>query len=83
MDKYKCHKVVEAEKISSISKGEIISDHSYITLEGGDRVKVSAEWMYSCYPKEGGYLVKHPDGRMSFSPADVFEAGYTLLDAEL
>ena len=29
-----------------------------------------------------GYVVKYPDGYVSWSPADVFERAYRLLDCE-
>jgi hypothetical protein len=86
MPKYKSHKEVWALKIKSIVRdgsGENRdSDGSAsITPEevGYAPFKVNAEYMHKHKPQVGGYFVKYEGGYESFSPADAFKAGYTLL----
>lgn len=83
MQKYKCHKVVEAMKIGLI---EIWLDGS-ATLNNLDDetrgVSVKQEWMAKHHPQPGGYYVNYKDGYSSYSPAEAFEAGYeTIEEAE-
>ena len=42
--------------------------------------KVGLEYMHKHKPYVGGYYVVYADGYKSFSPADVFENGYTKLN---
>ena len=86
LPRYKCHKEVHALKIKSIEKhneGEQAesdgsamltpTDHRY------DRIHVDHEYMRKHKPHPGGYYVVYKDGYKSFSPAEQFEHGYTLL----
>ena len=81
LPKYRCHKEVYALKIRSVVDrtdtipGRILtfSDPGYESLE----LPVSAEYIRKHAPVPGGYYVVYKDGYTSFSPADVFEEGYT------
>lgn len=77
---YTCHKNVRAVKIGAISAGNsegrvLITpeDPSYRTFA------TTIEYVNKHLPHDGGYYVQYEDGYESFSPADVFEAGYTLI----
>lgn len=48
-----------------------------LRLEGDETVKVSVGYLSKHQPSVGGYFVLYEDGYASWSPADVFEAGYT------
>ena len=78
---YQSHKVVGALKIKQIiasvkGLGATIvpEDENYGAFE------VSDEYMTKHKPKEGGYYVVYQDGYESWSPADVFEKGYTKIN---
>lgn len=43
---------------------------------------VSAEYVNKHRPQPGGYYVQYADGYLSYSPAQAFEEGYTLVDAK-
>lgn len=82
MPKYKCHKEVHALKIKNIGfdlddedAGVIIQfeDETYASIE------VDNEYIDKHEPHVGGYYVVYSDGYRSFSPADVFEAGYSKI----
>ncbi|HAO9466039.1 TPA: hypothetical protein IRN16_002963 [Escherichia coli] len=90
MPRYQCHKKVLALKIGSIehkpnpdqsgktgssSYGAIIhpDDKKYAAFD------VSAEYICKHRPMSGGYYVVYEDGYESYSPAEVFEAGYSKL----
>ncbi len=87
MPKYQSHKIVWGLKIKGIKKNnvgiDILSDDvailSFVKEEYADR-KVSQEYMSKHKPKIGGYFVVYKDGYQSWSPADVFEAGNTLIE---
>ena len=79
MPKYCCHKEVHALKIKTITlldsgRGDIQPED---TRYG--RILVSAEYMTKHKPQIGGYYVVYADGYKSWSPAEVFEAGYSLI----
>ncbi|MEM7578430.1 MAG: hypothetical protein AAF316_01020 [Cyanobacteria bacterium P01_A01_bin.80] len=46
-----------------------------------DYIEMNVEWFTRHHPETGGYLVMYNDGYMSYSPAQPFEEGYTLLDS--
>ena len=88
MKEYKCHKTVKAAKIESIISNR--KDFGRVphpdrewriefTEQGDGECFVSQEWMEKHKPKCGGYVVVYEDGYMSFSPAQAFESGYTLV----
>jgi hypothetical protein len=77
--KYKCHKEVLAGKIIKI---DINSEGNHcLALEGADEpLIVSDAYMHKHVPREGGYYVMYENGYESWSPAEVFEAGYTKVE---
>ena len=86
MPKYKCHKEVWALKIAEIKRdgeGENReSDGSAIitpTEQGYAPFRVGFDYIRKHKPHVGGYYVVYADGYESFSPADAFESGYTLM----
>lgn len=91
MPRYKCHKEVWALKIADIIPNEnpdktgrsaaasygariVPAEDGYAPLE------VSAEYMMKHNPQVGGYYVVYGDGYKSFSPAEAFEEGYSMID---
>lgn len=86
MPKYQSHKKVWALKIKSIvrdGEGENReSDGSAIVIpeeDGYSPFRVEADYLRKHQPHVGGYYVVYKDGYKSFSPADVFEEGNTLI----
>ena len=77
MQKYECHKTVEAMKIHKV---DTLADGS-VTLVAKDSgaFNVTKEWFERHEPQIGGYLVRYQDGYTSYSPAQAFEDGYTLI----
>ncbi len=75
--KWKCHKEVEAFKITTIT----FFDKEAVALdgEGGLRVIVDDAYAQKHKPMPGGYYVRYADGYESFSPPDAFESGYTKI----
>lgn len=81
MQRYQCHKIVEAERIVRVLvEGETLSGGSAIPkgatileLASGNYVDLEARH----HPHAGGYYVRYQDGYKSFSPASAFEEGYT------
>lgn len=86
MPKYKCHKVVHALKIAKITALAKIDHPQPMAAvispaeEGYAEFTVDENYMEKHKPEAGGYYVVYEDGYTSFSPADVFEAGYTLIE---
>ena len=79
MPKYKCHKEVYALKIAKIDVSE---GGATITPEGDGRgpFGVDHDYLIRHQPETGGYYVVYADGYKSYSPAEAFEAGYTLIE---
>lgn len=83
MKKYLCHKTVEAEKIAAITSkeegGAVLvgrtEDGSYFTIATVDQAYLDKH-----DPQPGGYFVVYENGYQSWSPADVFEAGYVEVE---
>lgn len=82
MPTYKCHKVVRALKIAKIRPADESTEGTFITPadEGYSMFEVSPEYVAKHEPKVGGYYVVYDNGYKSWSPAEAFEDGYTLLD---
>lgn len=89
MPRYKCHKEVHALKISGIEM-DLISAHNEgretdgsATLTPTDKsfapIKVPHDFVSRNKLIVGGYYVVYSDGYKSFSPAEAFESGYTLI----
>lgn len=85
MPRYKCHKEVHALKIAKVEQSPpdvIVEGGSYtLTPEDGRYAPfyVSDEFAKKHKPVAGGYYVVYADGYVSFSPAEAFESGYTLI----
>lgn len=77
---YKSHKEVHALKIAGIVTA---TDGSAVITPADERYgafKVDAAYMTKHQPTTGGYYVVYKDGYKSFSPAEAFEDGYTLVN---
>lgn len=90
MPQYQCHKKVWALKIKDIAHkpnpdptGRTAADSYGAILtpqeNGYAPFDVSAEFMSKNRPEVGGYYVVYADGYKSYSPAQAFEDGYTLI----
>ena len=91
MKRYVSHKEVEAGKIKELHIGKDISKSGEVTsvfihLENEDASKeVSPDW-YNKHSDNGqkdlsgGYFITYEDGYKSWSPAEAFEKGYTLIN---
>lgn len=77
LPKYKCHKRVSAAKIWNIFEAEHVLNLVWCDGLVGCHQSVTPEWMEKHKPEEGGYFVVYEDGYTSYSPAEVFEAGYS------
>jgi hypothetical protein len=81
MQRYQCHKIVEAAKIASII-GATVRLAGDDPADVGEIKSVSKEWLSRFKPKvpnDLGYFVRYEDGYESWSPTQAFEAGYTLI----
>lgn len=76
LPKYKSHKSVWALKIKEVGEDTLSFDKpDYASIV------VGKEYIEKHNPSVGGYYVVYPDGYKSFSPAQAFEEGYTLVAA--
>jgi hypothetical protein len=78
MPKYRCHKEVWALKIVRVEYfpyggGRLHFDPPFAPID------IRRRWINSHSAVEGGYFVVYKDGYSSFSPAEAFEDGYTLV----
>ncbi len=74
--KYQSHKVVEAAKVV-LAKQE--GHDIRVDLDNDDWVLLPGHRIPDGADPCAGYYVKYEDGYESWSPADAFEAGYTLV----
>jgi hypothetical protein len=72
---YQCHKQVRALRIRDIKNNVWQPDDDRYGLQEFDQ-----SFMDKHKPHSGGYVIYYPDGYESFSPGEVFEAGYTLIE---
>ncbi len=79
--KYRCHKEVHALKIKLIVISED-TGQGVITPEDErySAFVVSSEYVAKHKPQCGGYYVVYEDGYKSWSPAEAFESGYSLIE---
>jgi len=76
--KWKSHKVVEAARVTGV-----LDEPLRWVLLTGDSVPVSVELELRARRNPiGGYYVRYPDGYESWSPAEAFEDGYSLIEGE-
>ena len=77
LPRYKCHKIVQAVKILSIDyRAASIMIHPDV----GAPFQLAINYEKKHNPQPGGYFVVYEDGYLSYSPAEAFEAGYTLIE---
>lgn len=89
MPKYQSHKKVWALKIKSIVFDSDLAIETNRETDGSATItpeedgyapfKVNHEYCHKHKPQAGGYYVVYEGGYKSWSPADVFEAGNTLI----
>jgi hypothetical protein len=85
MPQYQSHKKVWALKIAALEHTGTPDQESDGSLlmssdeEGFAPIKLDADFVRKHQPKVGGYCVVYAGGYKSFSPADAFEGGYTLI----
>lgn len=91
MQKWKCHKVVEAVRVDAVRPlaGSLqingVGDQELMLLGEDATVAVPVAWVRRHAPDGnpqllcGGYYVRYADGYDSWSPAQAFEKGYTEL----
>jgi hypothetical protein len=79
MPRYKCHKEVWALKIGGI---ETRAEGVFIVPveDGYAAFRIDQEYIEKHKPRAGGYYVVYKGGYKSFSPAEAFEDGYTLVE---
>lgn len=77
--KYRCHKEVYALKIRGIIVNEGTGGAT-LCFKDYDNIEVDHLFMAKHNPSSGGYYVIYKDGYTSWSPAETFEEGYTLIE---
>lgn len=77
LPRYKCHKEVRAAKIDIVEHLE--SGSVKLHFAKYESIEVDGEWLAKHHPFAGGYYVVYKDGYTSYSPAEAFEEGYTLV----
>ena len=92
LPRYKCHKEVWALKIGNIEYDYVLAKEEGRETDGSAmitpvesgyaRFKVDHDYMRKHDPKIGGYYVVYKGGYKSYSPADVFEEGYTEVNRQ-
>lgn len=81
---YQCHKQVRAAKIADIVRSISLPSIWKISFVDPniEPMNVPGIWAGKHQPQVGGYVVIYEDGYVSYSPAAVFEAGYTKVQPE-
>jgi hypothetical protein len=82
LPRYKCHKIVQAARITRIDRRGTPEVKVLILGEAGQELVINDEFANKHHPKVGKYLVVYEDGHKSITPAEVFEAGYALIEEE-
>ncbi len=80
---YRSHKVVHALRIAEIHPHDAIYPPGAEIVpaeEGYAPFDVDGNYMAKHEPVVGGYYVVYEDGYKSFSPAEAFEEGYSLIE---
>lgn len=78
MPRYQSHKKVWALKIKETHQLENEYALHFEHQSYAPRI-VERAWFSRHEPKAGGYFVVYDDGYESYSPAEAFEGGYTLI----
>jgi hypothetical protein len=89
MPKYKCHKEVWALKIKEIVFDNDLAKETNRETDGSATItpeeegytpfKVDFDYVRKHKPEVGGYYVVYKGGYKSWSPAQEFEEGYSLI----
>lgn len=78
MKKYICHKIVKAARIQGEYENTLIlGEGQEVRLTDPDKVRFANMASDSGLSVVDGYFVRYGNGYISWSPADVFEKGYT------
>ena len=84
MQRYQCHKIVEAAKILAIER--LVDNSVQLELDDHAIIQKDGQWWPRLRAFVGrrmqgdcGYFVRYEDGYESWSPTTVFEDGYTLI----
>jgi len=93
MPQYQCHKKVWALKIREVildtdlaqQENRETTGRATIVPEDTRFAPFEADVEYVCNhnPQAGGYYVVYEDGYKSWSPAEAFESGYTIIENNL
>lgn len=80
LPKYRSHKEVHALKIKRIYRG--FGGYHYFEPEeeGYGEIRLDPQYVSKHQPQAGGYYVVYADGYKSWSPAEAFEEGYSLVE---
>ena len=89
MPQYQCHKKVWALKIAEVKKDSDTAREENRETDGSAMlefeddsycpIKVDFAYMRKHDPQPGGYYVIYPGGYKSWSPAEAFESGYSII----
>jgi hypothetical protein len=80
LPRYLCHKEVWALKIGALERVNDKGDYRLTPVDAGCvPFLVDHHYVSKHNPQPGGYFVVYQGGYKSFSPADVFESGYTRI----
>ena len=81
LPKYRSHKEVWALKIAALDLYKVDGSARITPVEDGyEPFKVNRDYVLKHNPQAGGYYVVYEDGYKSWSPAEAFEGGYTLIN---
>lgn len=79
LPRYRCHKEVWALKIKEVMLAPA-GDHAIVPEDNRyGPFPITEEFRAKHNPQAGGYWVQYADGYTSYSPAEAFESGYTLI----
>ncbi|MGK9174121.1 hypothetical protein KXR87_12950 [Yokenella regensburgei] len=79
MPRYQCHKKVWALKIKAI---KVMTDGTGVITpeeDGFGDFDVESWYIEKHLPQAGGYYVQYEGGYESYSPAEAFESGYSII----
>ena len=86
LPQYRCRQQVKALKIKSIIRSTLQTDgqtdvDATLVFENSrfPDIEVDEDFLRRCKPEASGYYVRYADGYESFSRAEAFEDGYTLV----
>jgi len=88
LPRYQCHKQIRAAKIAEVTLHDPTGSNPPVEFAGGflhfeDKripcVAFDANFWNKHHPEKGGYFVIYTNGYISYSPAQAFEEGYTII----